>query len=457
MIPAQMTSVAIWTVGSSIGELVFLQPWGLIALLAPALLLLLGLSRQASREAFLGTARFFPSAGQDGEGQRRRSIPAWLFAAAAALTLAALALAHPGIRPSPPAGSVLDLVIDRSPSMFHPVSASAPGGPRRIDVALEAFRRWAERLESEDNLPVFVRQPGAELRSWREVVAPSPPDPAVEEPLWPALDSPGTVWITDLAIPQNERKHAGLFASGGDPIPGPIAVGSEGAVLWNADGTVTFQEGQGSAGTIHVGSGIPGLVRDLARLWAEERGVRFTDDPGGAELRLVSRSGDPGGTPVDQRPGPLRVGRDGWEASVAPATAPDDSSSSIADTLIPWLLDGDGRVLVGHGPGEVQIRFAEFVDPPDDPAAFAVSWIELMDRARRSPFAVVSPEERAGAGSLVEAPLDQLAQLPPVAPETSVEGDQAPPSDRLAALFRSLLAGGAAVLGLVAVVLAIRD
>ena len=103
------------------------------------------------------------------------------------------------------------------------------------------------------------------------------------------------------------------------------------------------------------------------------------------------------------------------------------------------------------GPGRVDLGFHRFEGPPSDEAAFAVSWTSLFDEARLSPDRVVEAAERRSAGKAVVPP--------PTAPTVLEAPGAATLAERRherAAALRALLAGAAAVLGLVALGLLAR-
>lgn len=439
----------------------FLEPWGLLALAAPAILLVLGWSRDHSQESYLGTARFFEAEVRGDGGRRRRALPGWLILAAASLVLAALALARPGVAPVPPRGVVVELVVDRSPSMFLPVRVG--GDPpeevgRRIDVAFESFRAWAAAYEAREGMLVLVRASDGALTPWRDVDVPEPPRLAAAAPTWSAFDAPGVIWISDAEPADGKRVHAGVFSSGGAAVPGPISIGPAGAVVWKAPGVTEFHPELGSSRLLVMEPAVPALLQEVARLWAGERGLQVVEGHRGdvsreAELRILGPASEPTPGVAGSGAASLRpTGRDAWRAMVQRAPEPSSGSDGPGGgpAPAPWLIGAHGETLLAWSPGVIECYFWRFITPPDDEAAFAVSWVGLFDRARLAPAAVLAPAERGAAGSPVQAPPGELPVLLPQA-EDSTDGQD--PSGRRAALFRALLAGGSAVLGLLAFVL----
>ncbi len=451
--------VLAYALGPTMG-LVFLEPVALIGLVAPFVLLALGLRRQESREVYLGTTRLL-SAQEAGEaGARKRSLPAWLVAAAIATALGVLALAKPGYEGAPPQGVVVELVVDQSPSMYLPLQAQGAATPatRRIDAAWEAFGRWADGHEADITGGVYVTTGAGDPVPWQDVPVPDEPETAAPEVLWQAHDAASTVWITDRGVDDQDRGSAGLFASGGEAIPGPVSVGAQGEIYWKADGTSEFREvsgqGQGQAGVVRLDPDVPRVLRDLAGVWADVRGMRLEMSEGAGDEPELWVGMASTGAPPEPSPGTggtgstsVRVGRDGWEADVS-LSGSEGAAPRLGDGWGPWLLDPAGQALVTMAPGQVELGFADFQGQPSDEAAFAVSWIGLFDRARLSPNRVVEPSERRAAGSAVAIPPSEPAVLE--APGAAALRDQQ--AERAAAL-RALLAGAAALAGLVALVL----
>jgi hypothetical protein len=97
----------------------------------------------------------------------------------------------------------------------------------------------------------------------------------------------------------------------------------------------------------------------------------------------------------------VAAGRDGWEAR---GSAGDDARSADAHgALETWLtgrIEGSGAhaVLVSAGAGRIESAWSTLDAPRGDPAAFAVSWAELLDRVLLPAPGVVALAERQAAG-----------------------------------------------------------
>lgn len=441
--------------------LVFLEPAALLGLVAPLILLALALRRRDPREAYLGTTRFFTEQESGATGKRKRSVPLWLVAAAAALALGVLALARPGYESQPPKGVLLEVVIDQSPSMYLPYRAAGAeadtptqiptdAAARRIDVAWDSFRRWAEDYEGKLEGEVYLALGPGDPVHWQDARLPEVPVKAEPEVPWMVHDSPSTIWLTDSSRHAEDRQRAGLFASGGDAVPGPVSLGAEGGIYWKADGTTEYREGLGRRGWVRVGPNVPAPVAELVEIWAKARGLRFgapaDSDPSAVELSVrCVPSLEAGATSATPRAS--RAGRDGWEAEwlvVSSAAAP----PRLGAGRRPWLFDSDGNVLVSQAPGQIELGFQGLNGLPTDDAAFAVSWVELFDRARLSSSQVVEPSERRAAGP--------AASVPPAQPAILEAQGADQKRERLlerAAALRASLAAAAALLGLGALIL----
>ncbi|MEM8711671.1 MAG: hypothetical protein AAGG01_12015 [Planctomycetota bacterium] len=453
-----------------LSNLVFLEPLGLLGLIAPAVLILASLRRRPVPAAYLGTLRFFERVPESASEARERRVLPWLVAAAIALVLASLALARPGVAPVSPDGVAVALVVDRSPSMFLPVRLAGDSssgmrsardeapGQTRMDAAIESFKSWAEEHEARTGEAVFFSFVGLgdELpRSVGELETPEAPDLEAPEPLWLAHDFAGAVWITDAAADVPDREHAGVFARGGLLVPGPVSMGVEESFVLDASGAVRVDSSLRLEGELLLDGDLPDAVVDLAEVWATERGLQTTATPSGRVLLHVE---GPDAARLDQvleaLAEPVEVGRDGWQAQVRRA-----GRMSEASTLSPWLVGPSGARWIESAPGRVRFRFAKIETGPDDLAAFAVSLVQLFDQSKRIPSSVTSAEERAAAGAAVSEP---PRTVPPYVQSAAAAGDQPVPVDReasarLAALLRAALAAGAGFATVLSLVLLARD
>ena len=345
-------------------ELYLARPLGLSALLLPLAVLLLARRRRPESEPTGTVAVWREVAPREPQaGGRRRRLPPGLLLLLTALSLGSLALAGP--RAGARAGRSWHLMVDGSPSMQLP---HQDGGTRR-ERALARAEDWlAGVLRAEDRV----------LRSTWDGVPSS------------SLDRAGVLWVTDRA-PADPPRRAGLFASGGRAVPGPIAVGRGELLRWDGESVVRAPAPRRA---VRLDAAVPGILAGLVRLWAATRGLDVAGAPDRDEvLHLGSVTGA----------GPLaevRAGRDGWTA--AGRLAGDPLADSV---LVPWLT-AEGRTLVAAGPGIVRVAWTELDEPWGDPDAFAVSWSRLLDASLAPPPGIVPLEERLDAGGLWSSPGD---------------------------------------------------
>ena len=358
----------------------------------------------------------------------RRRAP-WLLLAA--LCLGALALAGP--RTPRAREAPWRVVVDRSPSMHLPVNGlgTAADGPTRLERALELAEAELERRSARERRYLaydgveFVAAEGAGLPpAWRR--APALPHP---EPDWACIDFSRTLWVTDRE-PATAPRQAGLVLSGGDLVPGPAAVAPDGTLL-DFDGQDLRPSGARAAPrALWIDAAVPDPVRDLAELWAVERGLALAPgpDPGSAALAIA-------GLPSGARER-IAAGRDGWELDVTalPGGFPRARASPASDfelAATPWLAEP--VILIQSAPGRIELAFDESTEPRGDPAAFALSWSALFDACLLPPREVVPVAERLAAG-------EEHVQLPA---DEERPGGASP-------WLESLCAGGAALLALAA-------
>jgi hypothetical protein len=142
--------------------------------------------------------------------------------------------------------------------------------------------------------------------------------------------------------------------------------------------------------TVAVAAGAPAELRELVGLWAGARGlvlVEAADESTG--LRVSTAAGTTA---------TVAAGRDGWTASgPAGEVRPEDSPDQ---RLVPWLR-ADGAPVVAWGPGRVRVGWSRFDTIEGEPAAFAVSWSELLDEALVPTGDVVAVAERLAVGAAV--------------------------------------------------------
>jgi len=392
----------------------FLAP-GFLALLAlPLAALWLGARGGAVLALVTGTLESWRAAERNRPAQerRRRRLPPALVCLATALVFAALALARPE-RVSATAPRRITLVVDRSPSMYL-----VEQGRTRLERALEPLRKWAatelragdELVRIDDDQPLG-RSLGADQ---------FPPSPAA--PDWARYDRSDALWVSDRfdALP----RYAGFSASGGGAVPGPIARDGTARLDWDGAHVVRV-EGAFKAAELAccVDPSLPELLRELARLWAEQRTLSVHDTPSQSDLiafQLV-RAGE-------SRPADLA--RDGWSAH-GRVGAP--LAAAVGETT--WLA-ADGPCVLA-APGLVRCSIVALEEPSGDPAAFAVSWGALFDSVLRDPAGIVPLGERTPRG--------QPAWRAPQGSTAGGRGDERP-LGAWCALLAALLALGAWVL-----------
>ncbi|MDP6763721.1 MAG: hypothetical protein QF860_12750 [Planctomycetota bacterium] len=370
----------------ALGSLEWTRPAGLLALALPVLLLLLHRARSRPPSVATGTLglwRDLEGTARRADRRLRRAVPPRLWLLCASLTLGAAALGGPRL-PAPPAARTWSVVVDRSPSMYL-----SSDGSTRLALALDRARallemgraggdalEWESFFGGEHHVHAGDAPPAAWLTEPRAPAA---------EPAWETLDAPGRLWVTD-ALPEPAPRFAGWAASGGEAVPGPVGRTREGVVVFDGEG-LTTRPAQTAPPILVLTGPLPGEVTELARLWAAERGLDVADGPTpGALLDLRGVSEGPVST--------VPVGRDGWSARAVARAAP------LADgrgPLVPWLADEARRV--AFGPGRVVCAIEGLDELTGDPAAFAVSWAELLDAACGPPAGCVPTAERRAAGT----------------------------------------------------------
>lgn len=235
------------------------------------------------------------------------------------------------------------------------------------------------------------------------------PRVAQPEPAWAAFDRLGTIWVTDR-VPEDPGQWAGHVASGGAAVPGVIGTtrasgGAPAALHWSGEPAEapTAVEG-GPSARVSIDPSLPAPLADFVALWAADRGVTVIDGAGGdAPVELTITQG-----PVGDSHSSDRVGRDGWSALVKTSTAEPTVPAEVegvesderggAYRLVPWLFTEGGAAALSSGPGAIECGIVEFLTPPNDRAAFAVSIAALLDGAILPHPAVVSLSERRDAG-----------------------------------------------------------
>lgn len=394
--------------GSSAGALALLglewvRPLGFLTLLAPLLLLLFLRRPQPPRSEATGTLELWRRV--EGEElsastrtRRGLSWRAWLLCAA--LVLASLAIAGPRQERAPHTER-WSVIVDRSPSMYL---VRAPGeSVTRYEVALEEAAAILDERASEGAEVRWVT-PGepsvsgaAPPVSWSE--APRVPR---SEPRWERWDAPGNLWVTDR-VERKPREGAGLAASGGAAIPGPIGSSGGRIIVW--DGEELVEGGAAPPASIALDDALPEELRQLITIWAEERGFALGGDGEAVRLRVVVAGGE------ERKP--VRAGGGGWELTGV-TTLPGAPLEAEGVPLESWL-EAEGASLVAFAPGRVVIALVEITSIGGDPASFAASWAELFDSSALPHPGTLSIEERRGAGRAIRV-------VPERPPETVAAG-----------------------------------
>jgi hypothetical protein len=413
-----------------IGTIEFARPGALVLLLLPLVVLWFA-RRAASRPTVDATGtleiwqRTVPEAPRSA-AKPRLPLAVWLLVIA--LVFGTVALLGP--RSSALAATkTLLVVVDRSPSMYL-----RDGAGTRLEHALALARARIAALGYERTAWIAPPMESDETRAPDQMPSAwlAPPRFQVSEPDLAAFDRAEVLLVTDRA-PEKALERAGICASGGAAAPGPIGFDGGFVLVW--DGEKLLPGKPAVALGIGVSTGLPESVQRLISAWIHAR--QLTAEPlspaanPSDEAVLVIREFQ-GGPEHD-----VRLERDGWSAearSVGPLPARDTYG-----TLEPWLTSAAGEVVVARASGRVYVALSAIGEPRGDPAAFPVSWAQLLDEALALPPGCVSLAERRAAG----APLTRDP-----APPASNEADPNGPWTALAAGIAALFALVAAGLGL---------
>jgi len=376
-------------------------PWVLVAELLP--LWILVRARRLDRPPSVPVGTFalwtLESQAEDASATRRRP-SATLLLLVAALSVAILGLAGPRRAVSPQALQ-LDVLVDASPSMFlahTDPDGAATGRGTRLEVALESFRSWYEEegrggaaltinwTRLGEGSPVVQSHGGAgPPAAW--LVAPRVPQ---REPSWGALDRSGSALVTDHAA----GSRAGLFASGGGPVPGVVARGD--GLEWVWDGA-SLVSGEAAPLEVRLSGELPAVLVEFVRVWAQERGHRVIPagaDEGASSPALLLESAWPVApeAAVAERAGYRLRG----EAASLDGLLDTGPGQGLAYEYA--RLAGGEHVTCAWGRGRVLCGWRE-LELEGDSAAFAVEWAERLDATLVAPAGVVPQAERAAAGS----------------------------------------------------------
>lgn len=354
------------------------RPAALALVVVPLALVLLAMLRVRRREIATGTLELWQRAADASGAPRERrfgAVPPAVAVLALALALGALALADPSIaREREP----LHVVVDRTPSMYLDSR-----GATRLERAFDAARvaGFSGPFELDDGVERVRGDALALPAGWER--APRPPRGA---PRFADLDRARVLWITDRA-PYERPSAASYVASGGERVPGPVAVEGSTRIDWDGERLVALEGAAPARAIAFDASGAPKLLARIVSAWAQARGVTIVANGAHAELVL------------EQALGPCRAAsasRDGWRVEGAACAVDRESADGWLES---WLVDGtDARVLVAWRTGLVRSGWSEIAAQHGDPAAFAVSWSELLDAALAPAAGIVALPERVEAG-----------------------------------------------------------
>jgi len=358
------------------------RPWGLWLLAIPVVMLLAALRRpRAERLATsdLDSWRSVTASRGSGTPRAPRRMPFALWLAVLACALAALAVTGPRTGERTLRWTA---VLDTSPSMHLPLAAGTSSPTTRIERAVSMARELAAREGAELAWiapPHDLTPRAAPLEAWfRRASSTTSP--------FEAWDVPGALWVTDAA-PAVPPREAGYVAAGGSAIPGTVAVERTFRLDWDGEHVLRL-DGAIAARTVVVEGVLDGPLDRALRAWAAARG--FNLDARAVEnaaLRITAR--------IDGAAREVEAGRDGWSArGVAHGTALVQHAEGDLDV---WL-SAAGEPLVTAGVGRIHVAWIPTGTPSGDPAAFAVSWAELLDAFVRPPPGVVPLDERQAAG-----------------------------------------------------------
>ena len=383
------------------------RPQGLFALILPILVIARAFVRARPEERATGTLALWQrafAANAAGGSRRRLELPLWLVLLALSLTAGALALAGPRKRP-PEESATWHVVLDSSPSMFLPTG----GGKSRLELACEELRvRLADSAVTSEATGIeWVRpRPDGVVERSLDTLPESwlrNPRNAWPETDWTPWDRAGHIWLTDDARGL-EPDVAGVMASGGDLVPGPVAIHGTTRIDWDGERLLEVAYGA-ERSFVACSSDIPERLRELFAVWARERGFEVRTDDRESDSCLLRF--DTAGEGTDRE---LSAGRDGWSLSVS-GRALELGAARAAEC---WLATTDGACVVSWERGRVTFALVDGrIVLSGAPESIAVSWASLWDQALLEPNTTVDVGERASAGPASwRAPVTARSEAP---------------------------------------------
>ncbi len=329
----------------------------------------------------------------------QRGVPWSLIAGLLAAVLAIVALADPQHANARTRNLRWSLILDRSASMFLPVS-DAPAQTSRIERAVELAVALCEKSGVEAAARDWITygfdgvhaSPGARpptewlAREW---------GPGIETP-WQRLDTPAHVWISDCK-PDSLPLRAGLVHAGAAPIHGPIADLGARCLTWDGE---QFAEQDWSLPRtgLFLAKDLPTDVATLASVWAQERHLSLVSEGEAACLRIARIDTASGSNETSGR-----VIADDWAVD-AKAIRP-MATAGLASWAEFKEPGGERFPGVLWRPGKIHLALTSLSCEQADPAVFSVAWAKLFDRARLPEPEVVGLLERRSSGPVsVRAP-----------------------------------------------------
>lgn len=344
--------------------LVWQRPWAFWALALPLLVFLLARHPLRPHRLATGALNLWRSVHESphGAGGERPKLPLALWWLVIGLSFGVLSLAGPRER-SRESSRTWQVIVDRSAAAYLQDSG---GDLLRIDAARALLEsEWKSSRRSSDTVRWFDGSEWIQSLEFPEAWR-SAPLVTAQVPRWLELDLPGAIWLCPVQ-PAEERLVASLCAGGASHSPGPVAIEGNDRLDWTSSGLLRVVGGAPQRSVSLIG--VQGRFADFVSLWAEERGLRLNDSAEGASeiLRISVATSEE------------VVGTERWTASPG----------------LLLLVDEAGPAL------------------GSDPADFALSWSQRLDKLSLAPVGFSSVGARALSGpqvwSLGEGPLEEFA------------------------------------------------